>query len=158
MSHPSVPPPRPSGGGPTKAPPRNPLGQPPHPLAAGPQPLDQPATLAAEHEQVPTVRVALQHLLHQQRQAVEATAHVRHTARQPYPRLRRQPDHRPNARNTRPSADSSTAASTRTRTSPPSSISIEPSIFGRAAHVTATARNFNPSPPFTPRPPCTRQS
>src|SRR5258708_4932154 len=142
MSHPSVPPPRPSGGGPTKAPPRNPLGQPPHPLAAGPQPLDQPATLAAEHEQVPTVRVALQHLLHQQRQAVEATAHVRHTARQPYPRLRRQPDHRPtapSARNTRPSADSSPAPSTRTRTSPPSPLSIQPAALAPALADTAPA-------------------
>ena len=65
---------------------------------------------------MPAVRIALQHLLHQQRQPVEAATHVRRSARQPHPRLRWQPDHRPSARSTRPSAASSTPASTRTRT------------------------------------------
>jgi hypothetical protein len=37
-----------------------------------PKDLQQSAALAAEYEQVPTVRVALQHFLHQQRQAIEA--------------------------------------------------------------------------------------
>jgi hypothetical protein len=41
-------------------------------------------------------------------------------------------DHRPSARSTRPNAASSTDASTRTRTLPASSISIQPAAFGSA--------------------------
>src|SRR5262245_25486247 len=41
-----------------------------------------------------SVRIALERLLHQQRQAVEALAHVGVTGRQPHPRTSRQRDHR----------------------------------------------------------------
>src|SRR5882724_111370 len=64
------------------------LGQQAHPLSVVPEHLDQAAALAAEHEQVATVRIALQHLLHHHRQPIEAAAHVGWTARLPYPRLR----------------------------------------------------------------------
>src|SRR5215211_9527913 len=40
------------------------------------------------------VRIALERLLHQQRQAIEALAHVGMTGRQPHPRASRQRDHR----------------------------------------------------------------
>src|SRR5258708_28568825 len=115
------------GARPHEAPSLQPLGQQAHPLAIVPKDLQQPAALAAEHEQVATVRIAPERLLHQQRKAIEAAAHIRHAAPQPYPRLGRQPDHPPTvppARTTRPNAASSTAASTRTRTLPASSISI----------------------------------
>ena len=47
-----------------------------HALAVVPQNLDQTAAPAAEHEQMATVRITLQRLLHQQRKAVKAPAHV----------------------------------------------------------------------------------
>ncbi len=83
------------------------------------------------------MRIALQHLLHLHRQAVEPAPHVRQAARQPHPRLCRQPDHRPSTRSTRPSAASSTDASTRTCT-PPSSISIVPAALPANPGVTVT--------------------
>jgi len=92
------------------------LGEQAHPLAVVPQDLHQTTALAAEHEQVTTVRVSLQRLLHQQRQTVEVAPHIRCTARQPHPRLGPKADHRPRARRTRPRAASSTPPSTRTRT------------------------------------------
>src|ERR1700704_6807728 len=47
-----------------------------HPLAVMPQDLQQPAAPAPEHEQMAVVGIALERLLHQYRQAVEALAHV----------------------------------------------------------------------------------
>jgi len=63
----------------------------------------------------------LQHLLYQQRQVIEPAAHVGHVS------------------------------STRTRTLPANSISIEPSVLDRIETVTATGRNFSPCPPPNPR-------
>src|SRR3954471_17134721 len=40
------------------------------------------------------VRIALERLLHQERQAIEALAHVGVTGRKPHPRASRQADHR----------------------------------------------------------------
>src|SRR5688572_1577839 len=49
---------------------------------------------ATEHEQMPAVRIALERLLHQQRQAIKPLAHVGVTGRQPNPRAARDRDHR----------------------------------------------------------------
>ena len=51
-----------------------PLGEQAHSLPIVPQHLEQAAPTAAEHEQMAVVRIALQRLLHQQRQTVEAYA------------------------------------------------------------------------------------
>src|SRR5712691_8340266 len=59
-----------------------------------PQHLDQSATAPTEHEQMPAVRIALERLLHRQRQAVEAAPHVGMAARQPNSRASRDRDHR----------------------------------------------------------------
>ena len=50
-------------------------------LPVVPQDLDQSAAAAAEHEQMAAVRIAPEQLLHLQRQAVKALAHVGMTGR-----------------------------------------------------------------------------
>ena len=60
------------------------------------------AAPAAEHEQMPLMRIAPQRLLHQQRQAVEALAHIGVAGREPQPCTARDRDHR--RRSLRPSA------------------------------------------------------
>src|SRR5947207_6769279 len=55
-----------------------------HALAVVPKHLDQAAAAAAEHEQMAIMRVTLERLLYQQRQAVEAIAHVGGAGCQPY--------------------------------------------------------------------------
>ena len=76
-----------------------------------------------KHEQVAAVRIALQHLLHHQRQARKAFAHVRVAGRQPDLHATRDRDHRRSSRSRiRPSASVSISLSTRTRRPPPSSI------------------------------------
>src|ERR1700752_5307743 len=52
------------------------LGIKAHALSVMPQFLNQPATASPEYEQMPAVRVMLERLLHQQRQTIEALAHV----------------------------------------------------------------------------------
>ena len=71
-----------------------PLGEQAHALAVVPEHLDQTAATAAEHEQMAAVRIALELLLDQQRQAVEALAHVGVAGRQPHPHAARDRDHR----------------------------------------------------------------
>src|SRR6266508_352471 len=73
-----------------------PLREQAHALAIVPQHLDQAAAPAAEHEQVAIVGITLERLLYQQRQAVEALAHVGVAGRQPHPHAARDRDHRPN--------------------------------------------------------------
>ena len=51
-----------------------------------PDDLDQRACAATEHEQIAAVRITLETLLHQQRQALHALAHIRVAERDPYPR------------------------------------------------------------------------
>src|SRR5262245_51501891 len=88
-----------------------------------------------------SVRIALERLLHQQRQAVEAFAHVGMASRQPHPRPTRDRDrHRPRRPVNAPSAAETIAASTapliRSRAPLASSISITPwevAITGLAA-------------------------
>ena len=58
-----------------------PLREQAHPLSIVPKDLDQPATTTAEHEQMPVVRIALERLLHQQRQAIESLRQIA----QPWP-------------------------------------------------------------------------
>src|SRR5262249_40144222 len=65
-----------------------------HALAVMPQHLDQAAAPAPEHEQMPAMRVALELLLHQQRQAIKPLAHIGVAGRQPNPRARRERNHR----------------------------------------------------------------
>src|SRR5260364_132425 len=60
-----------------------PLREQAHALAVVPQHLDQAAAAAAEHKQMAAMRIALQGLLDQQRQTVEALAHVGMAGRQP---------------------------------------------------------------------------
>src|SRR5258708_19790904 len=59
-----------------------------------PENLDQPTAAATEDKQMATVRIALECLLHQQRQAIKTLAHVGMPARQPNPRASRDRDHR----------------------------------------------------------------
>jgi hypothetical protein len=63
-------------------------------LTIMPQHLDQAAAPAPEHEQMPAVRIALERLLHLQRQAIKALAHVGMARRQPNPRVAGEWDHR----------------------------------------------------------------
>src|SRR5262245_6844392 len=59
-----------------------------------PKHFDQPTPPAAEHKWVSAVGIALEHLLHQERQAIEALAHIGMASRQPHPRASRHRDHR----------------------------------------------------------------
>src|SRR5262245_49103723 len=59
-----------------------------------PEHLDQATAPAAEHEQMSAMRIAPERLLHQQRQAIKALAHVGVAGRQPDPRAARDRDHR----------------------------------------------------------------
>src|SRR5262245_40757630 len=96
-----------------------------------PQHLDQPAAPAAEHEQVPVVRIALEHLLHQHGQPVEALAHVRMAGRQPHTPAARDRDHRRDALFasvliTADTTPASTVPLMRSRVPPANSISTNP--------------------------------
>src|SRR5580704_1656869 len=71
-----------------------PLGEKAHPLAVVPQDLEQATAPPAEHEQMAVVGIALEGLLHQHRQAIEAFAHVGVPGRQPHLRAARNRDHR----------------------------------------------------------------
>jgi hypothetical protein len=59
---------------PEEAPPFQPLCEQAHPLPVMPEHLDQSAAPATEHEQMPTMRVAPERLLHLERQAIKALA------------------------------------------------------------------------------------
>src|SRR4051812_50135510 len=89
-----------------------------------PEDLQKIAAPAPEDEKMARVRIALEHLLHQERQPVHALAHVGAAGGQPDPRPARERDHRP------ASAPATTAGSAgpviRTRSPPASSTSIRP--------------------------------
>src|ERR1700693_3794256 len=117
-----------------------------------PQYLDQTATAPTEHEQMPAVRITLERLLHQQRQAIKAFAHVGVAARQPDPRAVWGRDHRRRLlfASTLISADPVGAATDpEIRIRPPlaNSISITPAFSGDVGEtaagsgVTATGLN-----------------
>src|SRR5690606_18718303 len=83
-----------------------------------PQHLDEIAAPAAEDEQIAPVRIALQLLLHGQRQTIEAFAHVGVAGRNPDLHALWNRDHRrSNTASTRSSAAMSTLASNVTRAS-----------------------------------------
>src|SRR5262245_39368379 len=73
--------------------PFQPLREQTHPLPVMPEYLDQSAAPATEHEQMPAVRIAPERLLHQERQAIKALAHIGVASRQPDPRATRDWDH-----------------------------------------------------------------
>src|SRR5258706_7581363 len=112
-----------------------PLGEQAHAWAVVPKNFDQPAAPAAKHEKLPAVRIALELLLHQERQAIEAPPHVGGARRQPHPDAGRKRDHdrRSFAISAATAADTaaaSTAPVIRTRVPPASSISITPTGSG----------------------------
>src|ERR1041385_4978042 len=65
-----------------------------HALAVMPQHLDQRAAATTEHEQMTTVGIMLELLLHQERQAVEPFTHVGVAAGKPDPDATRDRNHR----------------------------------------------------------------
>src|SRR3954451_11961745 len=80
------------------------------------------------------VRIALQHLLDLEREAVHALAHVGAAGAQPDPCPTRERDHRPaRARSAAATTAGSTAPEIRTRSPPASSISISPEKAGTAS-------------------------
>src|SRR5436190_11766771 len=93
---------------------------------------------ATEHEQMPAVRIALELLLHQQRQAVEALAHVGVAGGEPYPHAGRKPDHRRRSPRTSAATAADTLAASapeiRSRVPVANSISI---TFGGADNIDA---------------------
>src|SRR5215469_11433763 len=121
--------------GPDEAATLQPLGEQAQALAVVPQNLDQPAATAAKHKKLPAVRIALELLLHQERQAVEASPHVGMARRQPHPDAGRKRDHdRRSFAASAPTAADTVAASTapviRSRVPSASSISITPTGAG----------------------------
>src|ERR1041385_7180954 len=86
----------PPGGGrrPKDPAPVQPLRVEAHALAVMPQHLDQRAASTTEHEQMTTVGIMLELLLHQQRQAVEPFTHVGVAAGKPDPDATRDRNHR----------------------------------------------------------------
>src|ERR1051326_8453878 len=84
---------------------------------------------AAKDEQVAAVRITLQLLLHQQRKAIEALAHVGMAGRNPHPHAARDRDHRGRAIFASPAIRAETIAGSaapviRMRVPPANSISI----------------------------------
>src|SRR5690349_11929336 len=115
-----------------------------------PQDLDQPAAASAKHEQVTSVRVLLERLLHQQRQPIEASAHVGVTGRQPNPYPRRNRDHRrrsplDNAATAAVSAAGSTTPVIRIRVPLANSISIRPAADRTIDEGSATRTAAKPA-------------
>src|SRR5258706_6850206 len=122
--------------GPDEAATLQPLGEQAQALAVVPQNLDQPTTPSAKHEKLSAVRIALELLLHQERQAVKAPPHVGMTRRQPHPDAGRKRDHdRRSFAISAPTAALTVTASTapviRSRVPSASSISIMPTGAGK---------------------------
>src|SRR3954466_3169686 len=93
--------------------------------------LKKIAAPAPEDKKMARVRIALEHLLHQERQPVHAFAHVGAAGGQPDPRPTRERDHRPaRARSVAATTAGSGAPEIRTRSPLASSISISPEGAG----------------------------
>src|SRR4029077_3040478 len=134
-----------NGQWPHKAASLQPLGEQTHALAIVPEHLDQSTTPAAEYEQVAIVRVALERLLHQRCQAIEALAHIGMAGCQPYPHSGRDRDHRGrtpliNAATAAASVAGSTAPVIRIRDPLANSTSIMPRPGGTAEPGPAATR------------------
>src|SRR4051812_42667113 len=111
-----------------------PLHEETHALGVMPQDLDQVTPAAAKDEKMAGVRVALEHLLHLEREPVHALAHVGAAGGQPDPRPARERDHRPTrARSAAVTVVGSGAPEMRTRPPSASSISISPKGAGTAS-------------------------
>jgi hypothetical protein len=115
-----------------------------------PNHLQQIAAPAPEAEQMATQRIALQHLLHQKRQAGEALPHIGVAGGKPHPDPARQRDHRALPPDSAATAAVNVAGSTapviRSCTPLANAISIVPPVPARAAHAgdsgaTETAAN-----------------
>src|SRR5262249_9039084 len=120
--------------GPDELPTIKALGVERHAQPIVPENLDQIAAAAPEDVKIASVRITLQTLLDRKRQALHAAAHVRVASGDPDPHAAPDRDHRRfKSSRTRCSAAGSTSRSTRTRQSPPSSISIIPALAGCAA-------------------------
>src|SRR3954451_9530214 len=92
-----------------------------------PKDFNQIAPPAPKDKQMAAMGIALERLLHEQGQAVEAFAHVRVTRREPHRHAARDRDHeRVRAAMTRPSPTPFTSLSMITRHPPTSTISITP--------------------------------
>ncbi len=65
-----------------------PLGVERHADPIVPDDLDQRACAAAEYEQIAAMRITLEPMLHQQREALHPLAHIRVAERDPHPRAR----------------------------------------------------------------------
>src|SRR4051794_25017236 len=92
-----------------------------------PQDLDQITSPAPKDEEMARVRVALERLLHLEREPVHDLAHVGAAGGQPDPRPARERDHRPvSARSAAATTLGSAGAESRTRPPSGSSISISP--------------------------------
>src|SRR5579862_6782659 len=116
------------------------FGKQTHPLAVMPEHLDQPAATAAEYEQMPTVRVTFERLLHQQGQAIKALAHIGMASRQPNSRTTWRRDHRrrlpvANALISADTVDVATEPQIRIRPPAANSISMMPGASGEADPV-----------------------
>ena len=109
--------------------------------------LDEIAAAAAEDEQMARMRIALQRLLHDQRQPVEPLAHIGAAHGQPNPNARRDRDHRRvNVLTTRASAVASTSMPTMIRSPPESTISIRRSVLAPRQKRHSAPRPPQPSP------------
>src|SRR3989344_1750812 len=98
-----------------------PLGIERQPKPVMPEDLHQAAAAATEHEQITPMRIALEVLLHLQRQPRHPLAHVGVAGGDPNPHARRQRDHR-SARSAAATTEAGALAATRTRTPPGRSI------------------------------------
>src|SRR5438552_12657842 len=101
---------------------------------------NQTGAPAAGHEQMLAVRIALERLLHHQRQAIKTLAHVGVAGRQPDPRAARDRDHRrrlpfASAFINADTVEPSTGPVIRIRPPPANSISITPARSGDAAEA-----------------------
>ena len=70
-----------------------PLGEQARALTIMPDDLDEIAPASAEHEQMPRVRIVLQRLLNEKRQARKAAPHIGVTGREPDPNTSGNGDH-----------------------------------------------------------------
>src|ERR1019366_939229 len=116
---------------PDEAPPVQPLGVERQPKSVMPKTLDQRTGPAAENEDISGERITLEMLLHQQREAWHALAHIRVARGDPNPNPTRDRDHR-SARSAALTIDTVAAAPIVTRAPLASSTTIAGS--DRAAH------------------------
>src|SRR5262249_31542319 len=120
-----------------------------------PKTFDEITPTAAKHKQMSTVQVALERLLHQQRQALIALPHVGMAGCQPHPRSARQRNHgRSSAATRRATAPASIMASTIKRRPFDKPIPTRPLtdaawITGAVSGITTAGTNADSSVPVT---------